>query len=244
MHIAVCDDNVADRKQTERLLGRESDARIQTSGNLYIDSYGNVDSLMQAPMKYDLFFLDMTESKPDGMETAVMLRKSGVTAPIVLCISKIDYRLISPAPENILYLEKPIKKAELSELLDRAQVMFEAKPRTVELRDEKCAHYVLPDQIIYAVPDKNCIRIKLSDDTEIKELCTIEDLGQVLSEFDHFVFISDKIILNINHITCIKKRIVTMSDNAEFKAGLSEWKSLLRLVSDRGSRFVPENLTN
>ena len=110
MHIAVCDDNVADRKQTERLLGRESDARIQTSGNLYIDSYGNVDSLMQAPMKYDLFFLDMTESKPDGMETAVMLRKSGVTAPIALCISKIDYRLISPAPENILIWKSPSKK--------------------------------------------------------------------------------------------------------------------------------------
>ena len=30
MHIAICDDNIADRKQTERLLGRESDRRAKT----------------------------------------------------------------------------------------------------------------------------------------------------------------------------------------------------------------------
>lgn len=32
MHIAVCDDNVADRKQLERLLGRESDSRKADTG--------------------------------------------------------------------------------------------------------------------------------------------------------------------------------------------------------------------
>ena len=42
MHIAVFDDNIADRKQTERLLKRQSD-RYQNEGkeHFYIDSYGN-----------------------------------------------------------------------------------------------------------------------------------------------------------------------------------------------------------
>ena len=38
MHIAVCDDNVADRKQTERLLQRASDRHASTTGVFYIDS--------------------------------------------------------------------------------------------------------------------------------------------------------------------------------------------------------------
>ena len=88
MHIAVCDDNVADRKQTERLLSRESAKRLETSGNLYVDSFGNETALLAAPMKYDLFFLDMTNSTLDGAELAATLRNEGVTAPIAQCKAK------------------------------------------------------------------------------------------------------------------------------------------------------------
>ena len=46
-YIAVCDDNMADRKQMERLLGRESDIRLNDTGVLYIDSYGSEDALLK-----------------------------------------------------------------------------------------------------------------------------------------------------------------------------------------------------
>ena len=58
MHVAVCDDNVADRKQTERLLGRESDRRAKLTKGLYIDSYGNESALLRNPMQYDIFYID------------------------------------------------------------------------------------------------------------------------------------------------------------------------------------------
>ena len=67
MHIAICDDNIADRKQSERLLSRESDKRIHTTGNLYVDSYGNVEALLKSPQRYDLFFIDMTDLPPHGI---------------------------------------------------------------------------------------------------------------------------------------------------------------------------------
>ena len=41
MHIAICDDNIADRKQLERLLKRESDKRKAKTGLLFADSFGN-----------------------------------------------------------------------------------------------------------------------------------------------------------------------------------------------------------
>ena len=49
MHIAVCDDNVADRKQLERLLKRESDKRAASTGIIYTDSFGNSTSLLSIP---------------------------------------------------------------------------------------------------------------------------------------------------------------------------------------------------
>ena len=39
MHIAVCDDNVADRKQFERLIRRESERRGKENGILFADLF-------------------------------------------------------------------------------------------------------------------------------------------------------------------------------------------------------------
>ena len=66
MHLAICDDHMADRKQMERLLGRESDRRLNTTGVLYVDSFGSKESILVTPMIYDAIFMDMTEDGCDA----------------------------------------------------------------------------------------------------------------------------------------------------------------------------------
>ena len=84
MHIAVCDDNVADRKQLERLLKRESDKRAASTGIIYTDSFGNSTSLLSNPMQYDAFYIDMCLTEGiTGTEVANALIAQGVNAPIV-----------------------------------------------------------------------------------------------------------------------------------------------------------------
>ena len=154
MHIAVCDDNIADRKQMERLLGRASDRRIHTTGVLYIDSYGNVEAVLRSPMLYDAFFIDMTNGPVNGFQLARKLIDAGVVAPIVLCVSTIDYPSVIEAAlakvpddvteasnhdilrrqlqKQILYLNKPIKVTELDEMLDHAQSLKAETIPTIE----------------------------------------------------------------------------------------------------------------
>lgn len=55
MHIAVLADNIADRKQTERLLDRANSALASEIGTLYVDSFGDESSFLPVCMKYDLF---------------------------------------------------------------------------------------------------------------------------------------------------------------------------------------------
>ena len=79
MHIAVCDDNVADRKQLERLLKRESDKRAASTGIIYTDSFGNSTSLLSNPMQYDAFYIDMCLTEGiTGTEVANALIAQGV----------------------------------------------------------------------------------------------------------------------------------------------------------------------
>ena len=105
MHLAICDDHMADRKQMERLLGRESDRRLNTTGVLYVDSFGSKESILVTPMIYDAIFMDMTEDGCDAMELSHMLRADGTDVPIVFCCDKVDYRKSKNLPDNALFLQ-------------------------------------------------------------------------------------------------------------------------------------------
>ena len=100
MHLAVCDDNIADRKQMERLLGRESDRRLNTTGVLYVDSFGNRSAILSTPLIYDGLFMDMVEGRLQCGGNRPELRNAGNTLPIVFCCSKINYREETDLPDN------------------------------------------------------------------------------------------------------------------------------------------------
>ncbi|MBQ6806169.1 MAG: LytTR family transcriptional regulator DNA-binding domain-containing protein [Lachnospiraceae bacterium] len=222
MHIAVCDDNIADRKQMERLLERASDRRIHTTGVLYIDSYGNVDAVMRSPMLYDAFFIDMTSGPVNGFQLARKLIDAGSTAPIILCISTINYRAIIDAalaevPDDamelsnhsilrkqlqsqILYLNKPIKVAELDQMLDHAIACKAAMVPTIELRGEQETYYVHEDEIMYAKKNAQYAHVTLTDDRELDILSTMNNLYAQLKGFSHFVPISEQALVNVAFI--------------------------------------------
>ena len=95
MHVAICDDNVADRKHLERLLSRESDKRAGTPNILYVDSYGEKMHFLANPLKYNLIFMDMS-SEPGIVEFILEhLEEMGYHAPLVLYSDKIDYTALA-----------------------------------------------------------------------------------------------------------------------------------------------------
>ena len=125
MHIAVLDDNIADRKQIERLLDRESDRRISTTGNLYTDTFGAVDAFLAAPRQYDFFMIDLKGEVSLCVEIAGKIRDLGIKVPICFFRSKDEFAGIENMPANILFLEKPVKVADLTAIIDEVIALFE-----------------------------------------------------------------------------------------------------------------------
>ena len=238
MHIAVCDDNIADRKQMERLLERASDRRIHTTGVFYIDSFGNVEAVMHAPMLYNAFFIDMTSGPVNGFQLAEKLIDAGVTAPIVLCISTINYRAIIEAAmaqlppdgvENtsheillrklktqIRYLNKPVRVAELDEMLDFCIAQKSQVIPTIELRGEKDTLYVYEDEILYAEKDGNYAHVTLTEDRQIDVLSTMHNLYAQVADYDHFFPISEQVFVNVSYIEKLSLLKLSMKDGRAF----------------------------
>lgn len=222
MHIAICDDNIADRKQLERLLKRESDKRSGTIGPLYTDSFGNCEVLAKNNMLYDLFFIDMVNEEPDGLTFALSLVKSGVHVPIVLCSSKIDYPAkassLPDCPDNLIYLEKPIKTAELSRVLDRAVVLLSQKTPTIELRSETDTHYVTEDDIVYAVSMGRYVHVFLKDETEIPILTDMYNFYDGVSMYSHMILLNERTMFNIAHMDKFSPFKVTLKNGVSLKS--------------------------
>lgn len=217
MHIAVCDDNMADRHQLERLLKRESDKRASKTGILYTDSFGNCDTLLTNPMQYDAFYIDMCKTEGiTGIDVAARLTKAGVNAPIVMCCSDINYREY-PFSDNVIFLDKPIRADRLSDSIDHVlRIKSQAEP-LIELREDKTTTYVTEPDILYAISDGHYMTVTLLNGQQIHMSTDTANLFAQLENHPTFLAPSSKAIINGRHIAEIKLRKAIMSDGKVFK---------------------------
>lgn len=226
MHIALCDNNIADRKQAERLLQRESDIRIHTTGILYLDSFGHSDALLKAPMQYDLFFLDITGGEEDGLMLAHRLRKEGVRAPIVLCSSKIDYAAQRNQPASVFHLKKPLKPEKIHSCIDKALAIRSSLEKTFEIRGEQETHYISADTVVKVTPDAHLAKICFADGSELKMLGTLDDFYYLTESTGKFLFARKNMLVNLDYIIYFTSRELKLSSGQSIPLRLSDWMYL------------------
>ena len=231
MHIAVCDDNIADRKQTERLLGRQSDRFFKDFGErLYIDSYGNVAAFMQHPQMYHGLFVDMVTSDVDGIDIAKMLIADGVTNPIILCSSSIDYRQRAKQENlnepNILFLDKPIKVAELTAIMDEIKTRMGDPIPTLELRGQHGTIYAKNDDIVCVIKKGADLEVHLSDGRIQTVMDDIYNFYDQCSIFPQICPVTDNHLININHIKKTSFKKVEMDNGLTFSISFTYINSI------------------
>lgn len=210
MHIAICDDNVADRKQLERLLKRKS--------GLYVDSYGHPESLLKNSMQYDAFFIDICNTEElNGADVVNSLTALGNTSPVILCSSRIDYHAFS-LPDRALFLDKPVKEAELSAILDKAQEIRDSAVPMIELREDKGTYYVTEPDILYAVKENRHVRVTLKNGKKVLLNTNSQNFFAQVANFPSFFAPSLHSVVNARHIDHIRFHKITMCDGTVFKA--------------------------
>lgn len=237
MHVAICDDNVADRKQTERLLHRESDRRLASHGNFYIDSYGTAESMLANPMKYEVYFIDICLGTLTAMDILAALSKQGIRTLVVFCCSKTNYRLL-PIPKEeqtrVMFLDKPLKADELSSILDTAQKLADEAIPFIELRTEAQTQYVKEEDILYVIQKGGLAVIHLISGQEIS---LHGSAMNIFSEWEcvhkTFFMASSKTIINGRHIEKTGFHKIIMKDGHSFSVSGADLKN---------AKYIMQNL--
>lgn len=241
MHIAIVEDNIADRHQTERLLGREVDRRRTAEEGYYVDSFGSADAVLPCPTTYDIFFLDMQHSEPDGFQLMIQLMRRGASGYFVLMSSAIDYeqefarsRDQVPFPMQVRFLRKPILVKELSAVLDELIPLTADKIKLVEVRGlaMDSTYYLLPDEICWAATKGSSTQIHTTrpgSESVLTSLTSVENAFDDVIDFGHFMMTDLKTYLNMHHVRKIGFLSITMDDGTRIHVGRDRIKVALML---------------
>ena len=236
MHIAVCDDNIADRKQMERLLTRASDQQKKSGHEgYYIDLYGNIPSLMQYPQMYDVIFLDIVNGSQNGLDIARKLRADGIVCCIVLCSSVWDYEALSASShDSFLYMHKPVLATDLNDMLILCEKKRIHPEPMIELRGESNTIYAHCDEIRYVTTlQKGLLSVTLTDNRNVHILSDAANFYEQLVDFYSFIPITDHSIINIHHLTGKSFLHVTMDNGQKLYVSpffFSNVKEALRII--------------
>lgn len=236
MHIAICDENVADRKHLERLLGRESDKRAAQTGILYTDSFGKSEPLLQTPLQYDLFFIDMPSAKELTYSIVESLIRQGVTAPIVLCSGEVNHALLDYSFENyesqILFLDKPMTADKLIPVIDHTLSVKDMGPSFIELRVDNETIYAPFSDFLYAVANGSYVTVTLKHKS-IRILSTPENFYSNISVFPEVCYVSGNLIINLLNLQKTDGLFVQMNNGRRFlvsPAALLTIKKMLKNI--------------
>lgn len=231
MYIALADSSVGDRKQMERLLERESDKRAASTGVLYVETFGSSEALLNSPTVYDAYFLDVTDVGNDSYDIAKAIRNKGILSPVVFCISTVDYRKGRDELSGSMYIEKPIKVADLSMTLDSIleKKANESVP-TIEFRDSKESFYLEAGDIMYMSGENYNISIYAPDGKVRTANGFIENIWNNLVNFECFFPINSKTIVNGDYIKDISGLTVTLKDDTRLKMSIMHRSTIVEAL--------------
>ena len=117
LSIAVCDDEILECiSMTEKIKRILTELKVPH----FIQEFNSGSGLIQAEGRFDLIFLDILMQKPDGMETAGILREKMPGSILIFITSSREYVFDAYEVEAFRYLVKPVEERKLQKVLESA----------------------------------------------------------------------------------------------------------------------------
>lgn len=119
LRIAVCDDEIKELNQTEKLLNAYLQAHPQLNGQ--VSTFSDAKSLLaqrEVQGHFDLYVLDIIMPEMSGIETGRQLRALGDHGEIIFLTNSNEFAADSYDVRAFFYLLKPVEKDKLFQVMN------------------------------------------------------------------------------------------------------------------------------
>lgn len=232
---AVCDDEpVMARELANRLSDYFEEKGLS---DFCAECFSSGEALLEGSCNFDLIFLDIQMQKPDGMETARLLRRRGNHSLLIFVTVLQEYVFGAFEVEAFDYLLKPLNSARFARTMDRAlHALTQAASNSILIRHGASCTVVPLDQLLFCeVQGRDLYLHRLGKDIlQCRE--RMETFAQRLDA--RFFRCHRSYLVNLDHVRGIHAGQVTLSADGEIPVSrLREremMQALLRRMRERG----------
>lgn len=173
---AICDD---EPQMAREIADQLASYMKETAGGYSVECFSSGYALLKSSEEFDIIFLDIQMERPDGMETARLLRQRDNHSLLVFVTVLKECVFDAFQVEAYDYLLKPLDSARFRQTMDRALGWLErdAAKNLVIQRGSGCQVVLLSDLMYCEVLGRK-IYIHKKDGTVLDYYDRLEDLEQ------------------------------------------------------------------
>ncbi len=240
--IGICEDIKAQQRNLRRMLDEWAENRgCQADVRLYDHSSAFwFDWCERMDLDVLLLDIDLGEGQQNGMELAKKIREKDSRIVIVFVTAMTEYMNQGYDVQALHFLVKPVEKARLWEILDRAcaAVSSDRQKECLLLTEGTGISLVPTDEIVYAEAFSHSVTLHLSGqnrDAGVQELevrsLGMKELEERLPARDFFRC-HRSYLIHLNHVNRLGECRVCMDDGSCLPVSRRREKELFRVFVD------------
>lgn len=203
--ILICDDEPILCKKTQEVI-KSIDPNIDTD-TCYLG-----ESVIDIADKYDIIFLDIDMPGMNGMETASLLRRRGVSSYIVFLTSHSEFMPEAFEVRAYRFLTKPLDANKVSKMIDEIKLEMSSRHKVIIKTGDR--EYVLSsDEIVYLAAYGDGTYIYTTHDV-IDSSKSLKHWAEVLSD-KQFFYVHKSYIVSYAYISELGKMSVKLRNVKE-----------------------------
>jgi len=227
MRIAICEDEPMYVTVLQRIIQQWAATQSQV---IEIETYENAEAFIRSYGRdehVDLAFLDIQMGGMSGLELAKWIRQRDMRMMLVFVTSFTRYILDGYSVFAFDFLLKPVKEKKVLDVLSRAlELHTRRNTNCINIKTDIATLRIAKADIVYVASRGHYLNIYTFDE-EHKTRMKLSSLSSDLTK-PMFTKCIKGVLVNVEHITCIRKDQVDLANGHQQCLSRSCWEDLNR----------------
>ena len=220
MKIAICDNDPMDLSRLQEAVADYYAQGEYEKPEIFRFSSGQALLASMQEELYDLFFLDVLMPGMNGMELGRRLREQGCDAVIVYVTTSREFAFEAYGVHALRYLEKPVKKEEVREILQQIEQQQEKQnARTyVGIQTRTGIRKVCIEELLYIENAARAALYKMKNGEQVQGICnrgSFEDMVKLFAEHPDFIHPHKSYFVNLRHVRSMQNTQLILDGGME-----------------------------